>query len=258
MNYSDAWLIFRRKYSDFFDNILRTGSPDPIKLDKLRDSLGDMLQWANVTAAARMRRQAGLPVKTPKSKTLQAVIEANPFLEAHLEATDPLVRQRTLWVAESEGQYLEAVAAATRAVRVGKKPPSPLWRAERIRRDQVGEITNVAEQVQLSVPEIGGQFPFAEYHTRDDARVRPTHALMNNFVALRTWAGWKKIRPRCGYNCRCYVIFVSLFEAKRNGWIGKDGKVKFEVKWPNSKSKWNYEHGLFPDKGWGEGKFWAA
>ena len=133
-----------------------------------------------------------------------------------------------------------------------------------IRDDQFsGDVTQTSQQIELSNPEIGIQFPFAEYRSREDARVRPTHAAMDGFVAVRSWEGWEKARPKNGYNCRCLLRFYARFEAIRKGWMTEKGILAFRTRWPQPISlpakdaKFrnpivNWENGWFPDPGWQE------
>ncbi len=120
------------------------------------------------------------------------------------------------------------------------------------------EIAQVCEQVELIAPGIGRAFPYAEYTTRADARVRPTHAAMHGFVALRSWPGWRIIRPGNGWGCRCGLVFRTKRQAIQRGWMAADGTPLFEVRWPNAESKANFDAGRFPDEGWHGPKFVAA
>lgn len=66
-------------------------------------------------------------------------------------------------------------------------------------------------------PEVVAAFPLYEYHTVGDARVRPTHAAMNGYVARRDDPIWETWWPPCGFNCRCTVTAISAVEAERDG-----------------------------------------
>lgn len=248
--YFSAWQKFKRAHAVLFKRALKGEATLPAT-EQVASAAAEMLTWVNISAAGRLRWKAVRePVKVPSLRIAQ-LEDVNPWLKSHMLSTDPLVRRRAVWLAQAERTYLESVKLTNPEKAV------PDFRAERIRRDTVGEIANVSEQVQLSVPEIGDQFPFAVYHTRDDRRVRPTHAAMDGFIAARSWRGWEKVRPKCGYNCRCYLVFVSWHEAVKRGWI-KNDKLQFETKWPNSAAKRNFNMGVFPDKNWQGPKYWAA
>lgn len=135
----------------------------------------------------------------------------------------------------------------------------PDYALKRFERDSVGTIKNDSDQVTLSDPLVGAQFQIAEYFTRDDRRVRPTHAAMQGFVAARGWDGWPKCRPLNGWNCRCGCRFLTNKEAEKLGYIGSDGKPRFEKRWPNTAARLNYESGKFPDPGpFAQPKLWAV
>ena len=49
-------------------------------------------------------------------------------------------------------------------------------------------------------------FPFWEYRTVGDDKVRPEHAALNGLVLPANDPRWRKIYPPNGWNCRCYVV----------------------------------------------------
>lgn len=49
-------------------------------------------------------------------------------------------------------------------------------------------------------------FPYWEYRTVDDNRVRPEHRLLDGLILPANHALWQKIYPPNGWNCRCYVV----------------------------------------------------
>ena len=51
-----------------------------------------------------------------------------------------------------------------------------------------------------------GQFPMLTYHTVGDARVRPTHAALDNISRPVGDKFWDSYMPPNGWNCRCTVI----------------------------------------------------
>lgn len=249
-------------------------------------SIEHVFKWSDALAAARVRTQAtgeGLTVPPHVATTIERLVveadaeedrgklpdpvwrhrnesvlddvaRATPWLGRHQELVNPFIVERAKVVQEIEQTFL-----TERAKSLARVPRSiPIYRVEMLKRNAVGEINEVAKQVQLREPEIGDRFPWAFYDTRDDRRVRPTHKTMQDFVALRTWAGWGTIRPKNGYNCRCTTIFYTARQGIERGWADAAGKPKFEVKWPNSAAETNYNKGAFPDPGWqGPGKFWT-
>ncbi len=56
-------------------------------------------------------------------------------------------------------------------------------------------------------------FPFWQYWTVGDDRVRPEHAVLDGFTARAQDPVWMKIYPPNGFNCRCSVVPVLEAEA---------------------------------------------
>ncbi len=59
-------------------------------------------------------------------------------------------------------------------------------------------------------------FPYWEYRTAGDDKVRPEHALLDGLILPANDPLWKKIFPPNGWKCRCYVIPRMAHE------VGKD------------------------------------
>lgn len=263
--YANAWRGVASSYENLAYGIATHGpmvGSQP--WDEFQGAWERLGKWSSIIAGTQVRYKA-LHEKTLMpaggETDIGYVIDANPWLAKHAEVMNPLIEQRAKWIREAEETYLDKKSKAI-AQLIGTPGHAesfpPFWRIERQRRDAIGEISNVSEQVQLAVPEIDAAFPFAKYLTREDKRVRPTHAAMFGFVAARSWNGWTTIRPRCGWNCRCYLNFVARFQARRLGWLDAHDKPTFITKWPNSLSEQNYRSGVFPDKGWQGPKFWSA
>jgi SPP1 gp7 family putative phage head morphogenesis protein len=57
-------------------------------------------------------------------------------------------------------------------------------------------------------------FPYWEYCTVGDDKVRPEHQLLNGIVLPADDPRWKKIWPPNGWKCRCYIVPRLLSEVK--------------------------------------------
>ncbi|MDO3641965.1 DUF935 family protein [Mucilaginibacter sp. L3T2-6] len=57
-------------------------------------------------------------------------------------------------------------------------------------------------------------FPYWEYKTVGDDRVRPAHAALNGLILPANDPRWKKLYPPNGWNCRCYVVARTKDEVK--------------------------------------------
>lgn len=207
----------------------------------LQLALSQVVSFSDLLVASSLRRRAlGETVNTKGGFTLEALQERNPWIFNHRITMSTLIRTRVEATVSAELEHIERM----RKLRAQVPKHVALMRAEMMMRHATGEIAHVSEQVQLSIPEIGGAFPIGEYLTRDDRRVRPTHKAMYGFLAARTHEIWTVIRPLNGFNCRCFVRWVTKREAKNKGWDS------LEIRWPNSASRRNYEAGVFPDEGW--------
>lgn len=219
------------------------------------DNVRELLGAVDLVAAARVREKVtGEPLVIPDKPTVRRVVEVNDWTRAHVEATAKVVEERARAIRRIEKRYYSERSEALR----DRPEEIPAWRMNMIFRNATGSVQEEAEQVQLSSAFIGGMFPYSVYMTREDRRVRPTHAQMNKFVALRSWPGWLEVRPKNGFNCRCYLIHKTWSEAIRRGWASGEDRPHFEVKWPNIAAKANYQNGLFPDDGWTGPKYVAG
>ncbi len=234
-------------------------------------ALEDSLKMADIAAASNIRWR-GLHQQTivpGYGSTVNNIIEENAWLKAHTMQTHPMIEDAARRVtALDEDYYLKRW-------RQGKLDPDklnlkkePQYRLDMFRRTTIGDVTQTSQQLELANPEIGVNFPYAEYRSREDRKVRPTHAAMDGFIALRSWRGWSRGRPKNGYNCRCVLRFYARFEAIAKGWMTEKGRPTFETRWPGPISLTgkaakfanpivNWENGWFPDKGWHGPKFVA-
>jgi SPP1 gp7 family putative phage head morphogenesis protein len=49
-------------------------------------------------------------------------------------------------------------------------------------------------------------FPFLEYRTQRDSKVRDEHAALDGIVLPVDDPFWKRYHPCCGWNCRCFTV----------------------------------------------------
>ena len=57
-------------------------------------------------------------------------------------------------------------------------------------------------------------FPYWEYKTVGDDKVRPEHQLLNGIILPASDLLWKEIWPPNGWSCRCYIVPRLPFEVK--------------------------------------------
>ena len=230
----------------------------------------DVYQWADVIGAARMRwraTKAKLVVPELRDRlwrpsdglSIAKLVQANPWLHRHAVTMSPIVQEQARITAEVERTYKREWTKATSKPTVAATVPA--HRLVMAYRMTVSQIADTAEQVELAQPEIGMHFPFAEYFSRGDKRVRRTHAQMHGTVCFKRGEGLAVLR-RCmtpaGYNCRCGWTHRTWADAYSRGWATAPHHARFEVKWSNSGAKRNYESGAFPDKDFQYDKFVAG
>lgn len=223
-----------------------------------------VLQWVDVSKAATLRARAtGKRLAVPqmldtgwtgeKPLDLARLVQANPWLASHSEATSARINQLVEFIAGKERIYGKVWAQSKRA-KVDQEL-IPAHRLEMFYRQGVKETATNSEQRMLDDPKISDKYPFVEYVTKDDVRVRPTHAVMHGFLACR-WdeegvAMLRIVSPPAGYNCRCTLKLITVTEARSHGWMGAQFVPFFAFKWPNRMAEYNFNHGVFPDRGWG-------
>lgn len=252
-----------RRYGGLVQEVIRLGDAVPQESwAGLREDLQEALGFTDIVAASQIQWKAfhqQTIVPPGPGVTVNNIVEENAWLQDQVAHMNPMIEQTAQRVALIEQDYY------LRRWRQGKLTEEsqaaekhPLWRLEMFYRTTMGDVAATSQQVRLAHPAVGIHFPFAEYRSREDSKVRPTHAAMDGFVALRSWTGWARARPKNGFNCRCLLRFFSRLESIRKGWMNKDGKPAFETRWPTAASRRNWADGSFPDDGWHGPKFVAG
>lgn len=67
--------------------------------------------------------------------------------------------------------------------------------------------------------DVSSRYPYWEYSTAHDDRVRPAHRLLNGKIFA---ASDKQFWPPIGWNCRCTIILISRRQAEKRGLIKPD------------------------------------
>ena len=244
-----SWLAtlldhLRTAYMRSYKETLRLGEAPIEKGDELCVALQNAVSFTDLVTASDLRRRAGLgKVDTSAGFLLREIEARNPWFRKHRIWTAPVTEERVRVLLDAEKFYLENV----KNLRAKASTNHALSRADMLLRHASSAVSQVSEQVQLAIPEVGDAFPLGQYLTRDDSRVRPSHKAMYGFLAARSHQIWAVIRPPNGFNCRCYVRWVTWAEIKREKWERWCGE---QVYWPNTASKRSFERREFPDEGW--------
>jgi hypothetical protein len=246
----------------FFDIYHREGTGREVteaEWKKLENAVAAALEYSAFAAADDLRQRVGLPAAKKATAPMEPIAAVNPWVASHRTVLKGLAAQMA---ADAVLLVMEAVIELRYALGLIEAILEDPAKWERYLRHEESTMRNHAEQVELAKPEIGAQFPFAQYVTMRDERVRDRkdyrHRPFEGLVAARSWSGWPKCRPPNGHNCRCGVRYVTRIEAKARGWLDKQGNPTFTVKWPSAQAKRYFESGEFPDKGFHGPKFWAA
>lgn len=75
-------------------------------------------------------------------------------------------------------------------------------------------------------------FPFWQYKTAGDGRVRPAHTALHNRIFPAGHEIWQRIFPPSGWGCRCLVVPLTQRAAERMGAQGEEQRAKGEGAMP--------------------------
>jgi SPP1 gp7 family putative phage head morphogenesis protein len=71
---------------------------------------------------------------------------------------------------------------------------------------------SAAQYNRTSTPDMKELYPYWQFKTREDSRVRPEHEMLDNRIYSSTDKIWETIYPPLGWNCRCYITPLTLTE----------------------------------------------
>lgn len=98
----------------------------------------------------------------------------------------------------------------------GEKIPPAGWLKTNLQ-TAVNSSYNASQWVKLQDPAVRDLYPAYKYKTREDSHVRQEHVILNNAVYRSDDIIWKKIYPPNGWNCRCYINYLSAEDIKEPG-----------------------------------------
>jgi SPP1 gp7 family putative phage head morphogenesis protein len=98
----------------------------------------------------------------------------------------------------------------------GDKIPPAGWLKTNLQ-NAVNSSYNASQWQKLQDPAVKELYPAYKYKTREDSHVRNEHAVLNNSVYLADDPIWKVIYPPNGWNCRCYINYLSTDDTKEPG-----------------------------------------
>jgi SPP1 gp7 family putative phage head morphogenesis protein len=124
-----------------------------------------------------------------------------------------------------EGEAGRRLAMAVEDVRAESAPWSRSY-SRMVFRTNVNAAVTAGRFRQARDPDVRGVFPAFRYDAVMDADTRPNHAAANNHVWSTSNPAWDRLAPPLGYNCRCQVVAVSVFELEDEGKVDEHGRVR--------------------------------
>lgn len=240
---------YRSKYLRVADQVIRTGEASDRTWDRFENSTEEVLKAADLIAAAKIQwktKRQRIIVPDKKNVTIDDIIKHNPWYAEHAKKTHRGIKQASKSIRRIEKRYYTSHAEHLQARPQTQIPQS---RLTLFSRNAIGDVAETSQQVVLSDPEIGFKLPYAQYFTRDDKKVRPNHFWMYGFVAVRSWDGWKVIRPLTGWNCFPGNTVVSGdFSTGFKAWY--DGKMVEITTAKGHRLSVTANHPILTNKGW--------
>lgn len=96
--------------------------------------------------------------------------------------------------------------------------------ARTVFRTEVTRAQTAGRIQQATSPELAGFVVAWRYNAVGDRRTRPNHRALDRKMWAVGHAAWREVAPPNGWNCRCRLINVTRFDAKRMGRLDDEGK----------------------------------
>lgn len=199
--------------------------------------------------------RAPTTLKNPAERTALRIAEmySEKRVAAFVRAAEQSVTQQAQdIIAEairtglSERNAALGISRAVEAIRE-LSPGWDQWYSGMVFRTNVNTATTAGRFAQVQDPDVADVIPALMFSAAGDADTRPTHRLMDGFIAGSRSRVWSMLSPPLGYNCRCQVHLVSRFELEDMGRIRPDGTVIDSAVPPGAKPDDGFRHGGRPD-----------
>ncbi|TEB09151.1 phage portal protein family protein [Pelotomaculum propionicicum] len=102
------------------------------------------------------------------------------------------------------------------------------WHLENVFRTNIQTAYSAGQYEKLQDPAVADMFPYYRYSAVRDTRTRPAHVAMHGFVAARDDPIWNEWWPPNGYSCRCGVIAINKYKARRENIVPTSERPPFE------------------------------
>lgn len=204
----------------------------------LSDLLGRRRGLLEARAVAKARFAVSPLPAIPFEEAIQDIVEREPRLARDFRQVSELYSQENVFaMARSSSAKLtqrvqQAIAEAARTGKgVGDVEATMReigdWTqsySANVYRTNVSSSYNRGRMQIAQDPDVQEIVPALMYVAQRDERTRPNHAAAHGLIASTDDAIWTRFRPPLGYQCRCAVEFVSVFELEDRGMI-RNGQV---------------------------------
>ena len=162
-----------------------------------------------------------------------------------------IARSAKLLILDRIKKYIEAGVAGTpkeKAIQAIKKAGHfSRGYAKTIYQTNLASAYTAGRFEQAKEPHVAKVIKAFQYvAVNDPPRVRPNHLAHHGLVASQFDSAWNEFSPPQGFNCRCGVRLITLFEARRRGLLDSQGGIAKMT--DGQKSHWRSK-GAVPDRG---------
>lgn len=196
-------------------------TPPPDYFPPLPDDAKPVVRFPQIEKAAHYLATR-LDYTPQEFAELDDAARAVGFTVAAAQTLDAVekIRKALVWDVEEGGTlkaFKETVKDALDTSAIADHQVEALYRTHMARAYSAGQIAV------LDHPLITDEFPYLEYSARHDDRVRPDHLALETLglngtaVYRRDDPIWKRFYPPWAWNCRCFVIPLSIEDAAAKG-----------------------------------------
>lgn len=155
--------------------------------------------------------------------------------------------------------FTRAIAEGTAEAEVGRRAVLEVaevareteeWSAAYARmafRTNLNTAVTAGRFAQAQDPDVKAVMPAFRYDAVNDADTRPNHAALDGVIWSVDSAHWQHHAPPNGWNCRCTVVAMSLYDLHRAGRLGPGGRVIESPVPPGAYPDPGFRHGGRPD-----------
>jgi SPP1 gp7 family putative phage head morphogenesis protein len=131
-----------------------------------------------------------------------------------LEQLQAMVKDRLARMIEEGGtfeDFAKAIEAGTETLGIAGDDPTYL---KMVFRTNVQTAYGAGRFRALTDPDVVAEYPYIQYRTVGDARVREEHRVLDRGIYAATNPAWFNIAPPNGFSCRCSTVPLSADDVK--------------------------------------------